>query len=136
MAHKIVVIERVSCVSFRTGERVEKPENLMEAEPESDEDEWLTGPLEDLLALKEDRMKSKTQQCQGNQNSSLVERCVVELDIVAPDAPEAGQDLGEGRDDEVLAVPARREFMASDMLSIRPISRAHTKMTSIIKGED
>ena len=39
-------------------------------------------------------------------SSSLVERDVVELDIVAPDAPEAGQDLGEGRDDEVLAVPA------------------------------
>ena len=42
-------------MSFRTGERVEKPENLMEAEPESDEDEWLTGPLEDLLALEENK---------------------------------------------------------------------------------
>ena len=52
----------------------------------------------------------RTISCLGVENSSLVERCVVELDIVAPDAPEAGQDLGEGSDDEVLAVPARREI--------------------------
>ena len=32
-------------------------------------------------------------------------RHVGEGDVVVPDAPEAGEDLGEGRDDEVLAVP-------------------------------
>ena len=96
----------------------------------------MTGPLEDLLALEMNGMRSKTKRCQSKSEFlSLVERRVVELDIVAPDAPEAGQDLGEGRDDEVLAVPARREFRASDILSIRPISRADTKMTSTIKGE-
>ena len=57
-------------MSLRTGERVEKPENFMEAEPESDEDEWLTGPLEDLLALEMNWMKSKTKRYQSNENSS------------------------------------------------------------------
>ena len=35
----------------------------------------------------------------------LIERGVVELDVVAPHAPETGQDLREGGHDEVLAVP-------------------------------
>jgi hypothetical protein len=28
-----------------------------------------------------------------------------EVDIIVPDAAQAGQDLGEGSDDQVLAVP-------------------------------
>ena len=36
----------------------------------------------------------------------LVERGVVQLDVVAPHAPETGEDLREGGHDEVLAVPA------------------------------
>ena len=35
----------------------------------------------------------------------LIERGVVELDVVAPHAPETGQDLREGGHDEVLPVP-------------------------------
>ena len=40
-----------------------------------------------------------------NNYHSLIERGVVELDVVAPHAPETGQDLREWGHDEVLAVP-------------------------------
>ena len=39
----------------------------------------------------------------------LVERSVVQLDVVAPYASEACEDLREGGDDEVLAVPERKD---------------------------
>ena len=50
----------------------------------------------------------------------LIERSIVELDVVAPHAPEAGQDLREGGHDEVLAVPKSR--MGALISSIRSIS--------------
>ena len=34
----------------------------------------------------------------------LLQGGVVQLDVVAPDAPQAGQDLGEGGHDQVLSV--------------------------------
>ena len=50
----------------------------------------------------------------------LIESSIVELDVVAPHAPEAGQDLREGGHDEVLAVPKSR--MNALILSIRKSS--------------
>ena len=50
----------------------------------------------------------------------LIERSIVELDVVAPHAPEAGQDLREGGHDEVLAVPKSR--VNALISSIRSIS--------------
>ena len=40
----------------------------------------------------------------------LLQGDIVELDVVVPDGPEAGQDLGERGHDQVLAVSARTEM--------------------------
>ena len=49
---------------------------------------------------------------------------MVQLDVVGPDAPQAGQDLGEGGDDQVFAVSGKNKTKLLDQ-SVFDISSFH-----------